>query len=464
MKRKIYSNLAKSIAGGIAIFGISVSGNTFAAERSKDIHKPAVEATKERHPVQKEGVGKELDWFNGWKLSSTGGLSYVHPDSDCYWFKLSGILRIDETVFMGDYRDKGRNFPSGAHMKAVDFYVDGGIGKNWEYTVAYEFDGHEFHFGDTWLSYMGVCDNNQIFVGNVPGTWFGLDNANSTTWNPFLERSIQTTAFYLFHGLGVMTDFWWDNGGITFVASQPRPNYPEVYPETATIGTDHLARRSIRDKRDRWTGIVRATFAPVHDLGNVWHFGMSGAWREFVTQENGVPVSLVQFSTTPEGRARNTGRLVNTGFIRANNARYFNVEAARQCGPAMLEGEYTNVYVHRIGDNQGTVRFYGWNLQGRYLLTGEAHEYDVRDGNFSTVTPCSPCGAVEIAARYDFLNLNDKNVRGGSEHNATLGLNWFVNKQVRLSANYVYAVIHPRNDGLTRYLNIIGLRAQVRFK
>ena len=221
----------------------------------------------------------------------------------------------------------------------------------------------------------------------------------------------------------------------------------------------------------------------MHETGDVWHFGVSGAWREIDSAYKGANASLAAtsptypvgavFETRPSARARNTAMLVSTrranggNPIRANNVRMFNVEMARQCGPFMLEGEYTSVFVHRIQDalSLGNLRFDGWNVQTRYLLTGESHQYDVRDGNFGAVKPNSSYGAVEVAARYDFLDLNDKDVRGGSEHDITLGLNWFINQQVRLSANYLHQVIRPANYGsVKRNLDTIGLRCQIRFK
>ncbi|HEV2523872.1 MAG TPA: porin, partial [Gammaproteobacteria bacterium] len=400
-----------------------------------------------------------------------------------YWFKLSGLLRFDEAFFMGSYRDKGNNYPSGGNIRTADSYFEGGVSQDWDYIVSLQFASNSRPaFGDTWIAYSGFADNNQVFFGRVPGNWFGLDNANSGTWNPFLERSLVANTFYPGDGIGFMTDFWSDCAGITFTAMK----------------SDQSAFNEVSNVRDRWRGTVRATVAPVHEEGDVWHFGVSGAYREVVNTVSGSPATFSNgtgagFFAFPGVKTRNTtgtNSVVNTTNgnpasvvtgtltpIQANNIRMFNLEAARQIGPFMLEGEYTNAYVHRMGTQpfveqggavvavqQGTLQFSGWNVQMRYLLTGEHHAYDVRDGNFGAVKPCSEYGAFEVAARYDFVDLNDKNVRGGSQHDVTLGLNWFLNQNVRLSANYIRASIHPANDQVHRNLDIIGLRAQIRFK
>jgi len=355
------------LAGGIAISGLIVGGSAFADQvknKAKDLAKE-LEGTEAHDSTRRHKSREGWDLGNGWKLNTTGGLSYVNPQNADYWVKLSGVIRLDETAFMGSYRDKAAYLPNGAAagttpskitngalVRVIETYLDGGLGENWEYTFSLSYGGGQstkVTVSDTWLSYTGLMENNQVYVGRVPGNWFGLDSANSTSWNPFLERSMQANAFYPGDGLGAMTDFWWENGGVVFIAF-------------------------------------------------------------------------------------------------------------------MLEGEYTTAFVHRVNNNLGTLRFDGWNLQTRYLLTGEHHAYDVRDGNFGTVIPNAHYGAVEVVARYDFLNLNNKDVRGGTEHDVSVGLNWFVSQQIRVSANYIRASIHPNSDQAKRNLDIVAARLQLKFK
>lgn len=464
MKRK-YSRIAKAFASGLFVLGVAASGNAFADQ-----------VREEKGP---DNTVEGFDLGKGWLLNSTGGLSYINENCSDYWFKLSGLLRFDEVMFMGSYRDKGNNYPSGGNIRTADLYFEGGLGHHdWAYVMSLQFATTRPSFGDTFITYAGFAENNQVFFGRVPGNWFGLDNANSGTWNPFLERSLVATTFYPGDGIGVMTDFWSDCAAIT----------------VAAMKSDQSSFNEVSNVRDRWRGTVRATVAPVHEDGDVWHFGASGAYREVKNTDSGVPATFANgtgagFAVgTPGVKIRNNSasnpssmtNVVSTFTgnanlpIQANNVRLFNIEAARQIGPFMLEGEYTNAFVHRMGtqpvgnpavqQGQGTLRFSGWNVQTRYMLTGEHHAYDVRDGSFGSVNPCGAYGAIEVAARYDFVDLNDKNVRGGSQHDVTLGGNWFLNPNVRLSVNYIRASIHPANDQPHRNLDIIGLRAQVRFK
>lgn len=494
-KRKTVSSLARQFAGGITILGLMTCATVFAdAPKSKSkltptrITAPIMAAPKsENKKDDKYSISKGyIDFGNGWKLSTWGGVVYENMEDDSYWFHLSGTLRVDSTSFMGSYRDKQNDFQSGSLLRAAQVSFDGGIGNDFEYTLTVGFDnglrrlvngrtnvsqGSTFASidSDSWLDYEGF-KNVGLFVGYL-SSWFGLDNSNSGSWRPFLEVSLPSDAFSPGPGLGAMVDFWNDCSQLTLVATQP--GLGGTYFTSGGILSGGIPALNPRATlSDRWRFVARATIAPIHEKGNVWHFGISSAWREGITAVQGVPFTdpLMSFSARPSARARRMTILLDTGPAISNYWNMFNVEMARLCGPLLLEAEYTTAFLHRVSDPQGAVNFQGYNLQARYLLTGETHNYDVRDGNFGSVKPCSPCGAWEIAARYDYVNLNDKNLYGGSEHDFTIGLNWFINDNVRLSTNYVRASIHPAHNAVTtynpvkRHLDILAFRAQVRFK
>jgi len=396
----------------------------------------------------------------GWQLKSSGGLQYMDPADKRYWFALTGVIRIDETLFMLKARNRQGDFPTGSHIRKFEIDAVGGIGQDWNYNLGLDFslgnEGLRFQLEDTWVAYSGFCENLEIFLGRHSGMWFGLDSSISTSWYPFLERSALANAFYPGDGLGLLVDYWTDCSGFTFLALQPDRG-------TRIVTNDNTNRRYGNDK---WLGMARFTVAPLHEKGDVWHFGISGAYRQNTAFLNGFGVSDFAFSTRPEARARNTAELVSTGDLQVNQAYQFDVEAARQWGPFLLEAEYAQATVGRLGDpqNQGRIRVYGWNVLAQYMITGEIHSYDVRDGNFGGIEVECPYGAWEIAARYDYLNLNDKNVRGGTEQDFGVGLNWYVNNNVRLSANYIRAYINPANDTTRRKLDIIAARLQIKFE
>ena len=70
-------------------------------------------------------------------------------------------------------------------------------------------------------------------------------------------------------------------------------------------------------------------------------------------------------------------------------------------------------------------------------------------------------GALEVAARYSTVDLNDARIFGGTMDNWSLELNWWFSAQRRLMLNYVRSQI---NDGFVdEAINIVQLRVQIGF-
>ena len=107
-----------------------------------------------------------------------------------------------------------------------------------------------------------------------------------------------------------------------------------------------------------------------------------------------------------------------------------------------------------------------------YFLTGENREYDTSRGIFTGARPKKyfrfreeGWGALEIALRHSYLDLNDKNITGGKERNVTLGLNWYFTSKTRIMFNYVHARIDHRDSAPLEsgYLNIFMTRFRILF-
>ena len=73
---------------------------------------------------------------------------------------------------------------------------------------------------------------------------------------------------------------------------------------------------------------------------------------------------------------------------------------------------------------------------------------------------------MEIAARYSFIDLNDKTIAGGEEQNFTAGVNWYLYSNLRLTLNYVYADVKDTgsgNGGVSGNIHTAQARAQLEF-
>jgi phosphate-selective porin OprO/OprP len=87
---------------------------------------------------------------------------------------------------------------------------------------------------------------------------------------------------------------------------------------------------------------------------------------------------------------------------------------------------------------------------------------------------CGGIGAWEIAARYSYIDLNpaapfsaggagllDGQPPGGALNDATFGLNWYLNANLKVQFNYIRAMLNVADTHSTT--NIVALRTQLDF-
>ncbi len=168
----------------------------------------------------------------------------------------------------------------------------------------------------------------------------------------------------------------------------------------------------------------------------------------------------VSLSTRPESFL--VQPLVDTGAIAgASDYDRWGLEVAWVDGPFSAQAELIGLHIRRSPGSE--VFFSGGYAQASYFLTGERRVYGRQSGTFGQVVPrrsFNPAkgrwGAVELAARVSYLDLDDADVRGGRQFNTALGVNWYLHRHVRLEANYVLGWV--RNDGL---VNIFQTRIQL---
>ena len=76
------------------------------------------------------------------QVSSRGGLCVFDPAESCYWFKIGGLLQVDETIFSGKATSKRHDFPNGANLRRAWLDFKGGVGDDWSYRITLDFRGN----------------------------------------------------------------------------------------------------------------------------------------------------------------------------------------------------------------------------------------------------------------------------------------------------------------------------------
>ena len=125
----------------------------------------------------------------------------------------------------------------------------------------------------------------------------------------------------------------------------------------------------------------------------------------------------------------------------------FGLEAAFAMGPASIQGEYITRKTKADDNAFDDIKGHGFYVQGAYTLTGESRGYKV--GKFDAIKPQNKSiGAWEVFYRYDSLTVEDDNITaptltrdvGDAEAKVhTLGVNWYANEAVKISAAYLNA-------------------------
>ncbi len=384
------------------------------------------------------------------------GLRFGSQD-DPYWFAVNGALQLDERLFWGNKRG---DLHSGASIRKFDIDLTGGLGKDLSFTLGVGFDAHKSktEVNDayiTYAGYKGLGDNFKVSVGKVNPS-FCVENASSSKWIPFLERSIATTAFKPDSGLGVSVNKWQEDYSLNATVTQPKP-------DDETFDENH---KEIH-KSDRVQFNARATKAHFFGEHKFLQAGLSGHIKD--DGHTGI-----EFSTAPEAKSRHsTKMLLNTTnlnkstnkMIKANSHYTVGLELTGQDGPLSGQGEYLLTKVNRDKSQpRGNLKFSGYYANVNYVLTGESRNFSAYNGTLGQVIPSNPeFGAWEVSGRYSFLNLNDKDIVGGADHGIGAAVTWYANKNVAITGEYLKHYIKKSVTLEKIHVDTIGARLQFVF-
>lgn len=430
-------------------------------------------------------------------IDTKGGLSVRTADGE-YGFRLNGRVLYDYTTHEGAFNrnDGGRldrfssiggdfsspsdleealeaDEPSSVNdfgVRGVRVMLSGHATQNWHFKLGYRFnDGGQIL--DAYVRYTGFGNWAHLTLGRqkVP---FGLDALTRLSEITALERNIVSSAFAANRQAGVSL------AGYNDVFSYKLGTYE--------LDTDTLLESSERVNTEIDSLVAaRFTVRPVETRHGSFHLGW--AYQKY-NIEAGSPHSGVgaQHNFVVDGvqqlDAAGSTRVI-TVFLNDNGASlqpiptevrgahrlsYFNTlafdgvrdlsfEAAGSVGPVYVQFEYANrKFEGTPGSVDNSVDSY--SAQVSWAITGERRSYDSALGLYRPITPKRSIGAWEVYFRLSELDTSDNwdnlDVVSGStgrEVNygqlyqaATIGVNWYINQNMRLNLNIVQADIEDR--------------------
>ncbi|WP_068825676.1 OprO/OprP family phosphate-selective porin [Pseudomonas sp. BMS12] len=367
-------------------------------------------------------------------IKTKGGLEVGTTDKQ-FSFKVGGRLQADYSTFDGFYTKDGDNADAAYFRRA--FLELGGVAYgDWAWQINYDFSHNAGSESDGYFDEASIAYNGfspvQIKVGRFDPE-FGLEKATSSKWVTAQERN----AAYDMVG--------WANGSENGMGLQVSGSAMDsLYGSAGVFAKDTNDEDGESVKQFN----LRGVFAPMHEAGNVLHFGVNYAQRDLNDVEN--------YDSSVKSRLGIRGVVTNGGNDAGTNGnrlvlgghkgnwgddKAFGLEAAAAFGPFSIQGEYISRTLDSKDAGVDDLEGDGYYAQVAYTLTGEARGYKL--GKFDSIKPADKAiGAWEVFYRYDYLTMEDDSVGidpsddvEGKVHN--IGVNWYVNDSVKLSGVYV---------------------------
>ena len=365
------------------------------------------------------------------------GLRFETADKD-FSLKLGGRIYNDWGLMNGDsdVESSVGDLEDGTEFRTARLYAAGTIYGNVDYKIQFDFAKTTNEFKDV---YLGIRDFpiGYLKMGHFKEP-FGLEEQTSSRFITFMERSLANT-FAPGRNTGFMLSSTAYDKRATWAAG--------IFRNTGTWGEDST------EGGYNLTG--RVTALPWYeDKGNrLFHVGAAYSFRN--------PEDTVQYATEPE--AHLAPDFVDTTALTSNRAGVLGLESALVYGPFSLQAEYMFADVDD-SSSSSDLSFDGFYIQASYFLTGEQRNYKTSTGAFDRVRPKENYhygagrGAWEVAARYSQIDLNDDSVSGGELKDLTLGLNWYLNPNMRMMWNYIRSHLDDVGDS-----DLLLMRLQIDF-
>ncbi len=338
----------------------------------------------------------------------------------------------------------------GSYLRKARLGGEGQWGENLSYRAMFDIGGRdeqgEARIAEVWARYSRFAPY-VIIVGAYPQL-ANMEDATSTDANPFLERA---TAAYLARNLGA------GDGRLGITVRRATRNWMTAVSLTGPVLNEDDETWS----RSAIVGRTSRAFYPSPDSS--FHVGGSLIYvlSPGKHQDGRSPGFGVRLQATPEVRVDDTP-LLDTGDIVADHVRVLGLEFAARRRNLFLQAEAFHFAVTRAADEApGDPRFFGFYVQGSWMLTGEARRFDQTRAVFGRPKTRRPLragglGAWELAFRYSRMDANANagdpgappppgGVRGGDQTVTALALNWYPSDRIRVMLNVMHVRVNRLN-------------------
>ncbi|MCA1714148.1 MAG: OprO/OprP family phosphate-selective porin, partial [Gammaproteobacteria bacterium] len=217
-----------------------------------------------------------------------------------------------------------------------------------------------------------------------------------------------------------------------------------------TAGATVFNLRNAAGSRNEGAGAaVRFTYAPINNDDSTLHFGVSYSHENANKGSANIAAAAVY-----AGRRGPSQTIATTTGASGDSVDSIGLEAAGAFGPLFFQSEYARATFGRpSGGDHDLDTFY---VMGSWMLNGGHKPYKPATGVFGS-PKVGQQGLWELTARYD--TIENRDVDSLRATSTTLGLNYYLNPNLRVMFNY----IRGENDFTGDQTGQYALRTQFGF-
>lgn len=346
-----------------------------------------------------------------------------------YKLKFFGRISADGAFFTGE------DFQPIGNGTTISQLAVGGVfsfGERIEGKFEVDFSNGNVTLLDNFVTYK-FTNRFGLRGGNVQEA-FSMDLLNSFKDLSLMNRAQVVNAFAPGHHLGLQAVYeneqWLLTGGVHFQRSMvigQRDNYESNYRKGQNEGYSYTGRVVwMPQDKPKYKGL---------------HFGVAASYRTPKTDVAAdAEPNIVRYRASES--TINKIKFLDTGIINEVDCNWLmGAEIAGYYGPAKFQAEYIHNNVKRRNGLKSE-NFSGFYVQASSLLLGGQQDYNNSRGAFNSPI-VSNKGDVELVARFDRLDMNGNNIKGGLSNQYTLGVNYYINENLKLQFNYS-AITHDQ--------------------
>lgn len=382
-------------------------------ERKLELDKETSETTAKAQPVLSIGA-------KGVSMSSGDGN---------FQFRLKGYLQADSRWFI---HDDGNATADTFLIRRARPIFEGTFFKKFEFRIMPDLAPSSVTLEDAYINYK-IRPELQIQAGKFKAP-VGLERLQSATSLSFAERGFPT-GLLPNRDLGVQVHGSLVKSTIDYAVG--------AFNGTADGGSLVTDTDSGKDVA------VRLFSHPFRNQSNSWARGFGVGAAATYGNHKGAPRQYV----TPGQQSFFTWA---AGVENDGGVWRFSPQAYYYVGPFGFLAEYaSSSHEVSLGAEKATVRNDAWQVLATWVLTGE-------EASYRGVTPRHPLdfssghfGAFELAARYGELDVDNDvfpifgnpDTRASRARTVGVGLNWYLNSNVKVATDYAYTTFTGGGDG-----------------